>query len=69
MWGKWGKAANMNTELWTKFEAELIRLNQAADLAERVFTEGAPEEYVIDGMVMHIRTLTKMYYGMRKTLP
>jgi len=44
-----------------EIEDELIRLNQAADLAEKLFVDGQPEEYIVDAMIMHARRISKMF--------
>lgn len=45
-----------------KLEDELIKLNQLADLAERLFINGTAEEYIVDAMITHIRQLSGIYY-------
>lgn len=49
-------------------EDELIKLNQAASLAEKLYVDGHPEEYVVDCMVSHARKLTVMFDDLRTAI-
>ncbi len=48
-----------------ELEDIIIRLNQAADLAEMTFVEGKPQEYLIDCLIQDIRILKEVFYKKR----
>ena len=47
-------------------EDELIRLNQAVDLVEKIYVDGTPEEYMVDRIIEHVRTLSGLFDDLYK---
>jgi len=42
-------------------EEEIIDLNQAADLAEKIFVDGKPEDYLVHAMIAHARRVMLLF--------